>query len=145
MISRLVPRRALPPLRPRSMPPSTRLSGKLHWVQGVGGGMHVSVPRSPRSSHNGPVPSSTPTAPTLAARANQALAGLSPGYFALVMGTGIVSIGLRMAGVELAALLLLVLAMLAAAVLVVLYAARWARHRERMRSDARNPETAFGY
>ena len=102
-------------------------------------------PRSPRSSHNGPVPSSTPTAPTLAARADQALAGLSPGYFALVMGTGIVSIGLRMAGVELAALLLLVLAMLAAAVLVVLYAARWARHRERMRSDARNPETAFGY
>src|SRR5699024_10383625 len=45
MISRLVPRRALPPLRPRSMPPSTRLSGKLHWVQGVGGGMHVSVPQ----------------------------------------------------------------------------------------------------
>ena len=69
-------------------------------------------PRSPRSSHNGPVPSYTPTAPTLAARADQALAGLSPGYFALVMGTGIVSIGLRMAGVELAALLLLVLAML---------------------------------
>src|SRR5699024_10197260 len=102
-------------------------------------------PRSPRSSHNGPVPSSTPTAPTLAARADQALAGLSPGYFALVMGTGIVSIGLRMAGVELAALLLRVLAMLAAAVLVVLYAARWAPHQERMRSAARQRETAVGY
>ena len=91
------------------------------------------------------MPSSTSTAPTLSARADHALAGLAPGYFALVMGTGIVSIGLRMAGAEVAALLLLALAVLAAAVLTVLYLARWARHRERMRSDARNPETAFGY
>src|SRR5699024_6176260 len=111
----------------------------------MGVGCMSRCPRSPHSSHNGAVPSSTPTAPTLSARADHALAGLAPGYFALVMGTGIVSIGLRMAGVELAALLLLVFAMLAAAVLVVLYVARWVRHRERMRSDARNPETAFGY
>ena len=91
------------------------------------------------------MPTSATTSPRLAARAEQALAGLAPGYFALVMGTGIVSIGLRMAGADGAALALLVLAALAAAVLVLLFLLRWIRHRERMRADAKNPEIAFGY
>ena len=85
------------------------------------------------------------TAPTLPARADAAVAGLAPGYFALVMATGIVSIGLRAVGADAAALALLVLATLEAAVLAVLYGVRWLRHRERVRSDARNPEIAFGY
>lgn len=87
----------------------------------------------------------TTTAPPLAARADEALAGLAPGYFALVMATGIVSVGLRLAGADEAARVLLVLAALTAAVLAVLYLARWMRHRDRMRSDAKNPESAFGY
>ena len=99
-------------------------------------------------SHNGSVPSSSATSattPPLAVRAEQALAGLAPGYFALVMATGIVSIALRMAGADGAALVLLVLAAVAAAVLTALYILRWVRHRDRMRADARNPETAFGF
>lgn len=79
------------------------------------------------------------TVPTLPARADAAVAGLAPGYFALVMATGIVSIGLRGVGADAAALALLVLATLEAAVLAVLYGVRWLRHRERVRSDARNP------
>ncbi|MGP9746698.1 tellurite resistance/C4-dicarboxylate transporter family protein [Brachybacterium sp. AOP29-B2-41] len=90
--------------------------------------------------------STSPAAfPPLAVRAEQALAGLAPGYFALVMGTGIVSMGLRMVGADEAALVLLILAALAGAVLAALYVLRWLRHRDRMRADAKNPETAFGY
>lgn len=88
---------------------------------------------------------STHSAPPLAARADSALAGLSPGYFALVMATGIVSVGLRTVGADGVAQLMLVLAALAAALLAGLYLARWLRHRDRMRADARNPESAFGY
>lgn len=91
------------------------------------------------------MPSAPTTSPSLAARAEQALAGLAPGYFALVMGTGIVSIGLRTVGVDTAALVLLVLAALGGAVLAALYALRWVRHRERMRADAKNPTSAFGF
>ncbi|MGO1227770.1 MULTISPECIES: tellurite resistance/C4-dicarboxylate transporter family protein [unclassified Brachybacterium] len=88
---------------------------------------------------------SATTSPSLPVRAERALAGLAPGYFALVMGTGIVSIGLRMVGADAAALGLLVLAALAGIVLAVLYVLRWTRHRARMRADAKNPEIAFGY
>lgn len=102
-------------------------------------------PRSPHPSHNGAVSSSSSTASTLAARADQALAGLAPGYFALVMATGIVSVGLRAAGADSAAEVLLVLAALAATVLVVLFVLRALRHPDRMRADARNPEIAFGF
>nr|WP_304502035.1 hypothetical protein [Brachybacterium sp. FME24] len=102
-------------------------------------------PRSPYPSHSGAAPSSTTTAPTLAARADQSLAGLAPGYFARVMVTGIVSVGVRTAGADGAALVMLVLGVLIAAVLAVLYIARWIRHRDRMRRDAKSPESAFGY
>lgn len=91
------------------------------------------------------MPPALTTSPTLAARADQALAGLAPGYFALVMATGIVSVGLRTAGADGAALVMLALAALTAAVLTALYIARWIRHRDRMLSDAKNPESAFGY
>ena len=82
---------------------------------------------------------------SLLARADEAIASLSPGYFALVMASGIVSVGLRVAGFATAARVLLVLAVLAAAVLVVLHVLRALRHGARMRDDARSPERAFGY
>lgn len=74
-----------------------------------------------------------------------ALADLSPGYFALVMATGIVGIGLAEAGARPVAGVLLVLAALAYAVLAVLYVLRWVHHRERVRRDLRDPEVAFAY
>ena len=113
--------------------------------RGKGCGECLAGPAGARPSHNGDVPSSTAASSSPAVRADQAIAGLAPGYFALVMGTGIVSVGLRTAGYDGAALVLLVLAAVAAAVLVVLYMLRGLRHPARMRADARNPETAFGY
>nr|WP_245354744.1 tellurite resistance/C4-dicarboxylate transporter family protein [Brachybacterium sacelli] len=70
---------------------------------------------------------------------------MSPGYFALVMGTGIVSIGLHEAGASTVAVIPLVLAAIAFVVLVVLLVARGFRHGDRLRADARNPETAFAF
>lgn len=78
-------------------------------------------------------------------RFDHALAGLSPGYFALVMATGIVGIGLDAVGVVWAAVLLKGIALVAYVVLVVLYVARWFRHRDRVRHDLRDPEKTFGY
>ena len=93
-----------------------------------------------RSSHNGAV--SAPS--SLLVRADESIASLAPGYFALVMASGIVSVGLRMTGFGVAARALLVLALVAAAVLVVLFALRALRHGARMRADARSPVRAFG-
>ncbi len=74
-----------------------------------------------------------------------ALAHLSPGYFALVMGTGIVSIGLHLTGFAQASLALLVVAGVSYAVLWVLYLWRAVRYREQMLADLRGPEMALAY
>ncbi|MGP7960458.1 tellurite resistance/C4-dicarboxylate transporter family protein [Sanguibacter sp. A247] len=71
--------------------------------------------------------------------------GLSPGYFALVMGTGIVSVGLNAVGARELSVALLVIAALAYLVLWVLYVWRAIAYRSAMMRDLRNPETAFAY
>lgn len=73
------------------------------------------------------------------------LAHLCPGYFALVMGTGIVSMGLHEIGIAAASLVLLVIASLSYAVLWVLYIWRAVKYRKAMLHDLRSPETAFSY
>lgn len=55
-------------------------------------------------------------------RADRALKSLSPGYFALVMATGIVSIGLRESGFDVVAHSLLAFAVLSWSVGALLYA-----------------------
>ena len=74
-----------------------------------------------------------------------AVARLSPGYFALVMGTGIVSIGLHLTGFEAPSLVLLGIAALAYLVLWVLYLWRAFAYRAQMLADLRGPEMAFAY
>ena len=74
-----------------------------------------------------------------------ALARLSPGYFALVMGTGIVSMGLHLSGFEAASLALLVIAAVSYGALWVLYLWRAVRYRAEMLADLRGPEMAFAY
>ncbi len=74
-----------------------------------------------------------------------AVAHLSPGYFALVMGTGIVSIGLHLTGFATASLVLLVVAAVSYGALWVLYLWRAFRYREPMLADLRGPEMAFAY
>lgn len=74
-----------------------------------------------------------------------ALAQLSPGYFALVMGTGIVSVGLHLTGFEAVSLVLLGIAAVSYVVLWVLYLWRAFAHRAQMLADLRGPEMAFAY
>lgn len=76
---------------------------------------------------------------------HDALSRLSPGYFALVMGTGIVSIGLNAVGLEWLSRALLVIASLAYLVLWVLFVWRAIAHRAHMLHDLRDPERAFAF
>lgn len=70
---------------------------------------------------------------------------LSPGYFALVMASGIVSVGCAQRGWAVASLLLLGLASVAYVTLVALNLVRLARHRSAMAADVRNPRTGFQF
>lgn len=92
--------------------------------------------------HNGGV---SPFPSTLRDRTDQALADLSPGYFALVMATGIVSIGCAEAGLVAVSVVLLVITALAYVVLAAAYIARSLRHPGRVREDQRSPQVAFSY
>src|SRR5690625_1542787 len=74
-----------------------------------------------------------------------ALERLSPGYFALVMGTGIVSVGLYLVGFEAFSTALLWIAAVSYVVLWVLYVWRAISHRQAMLHDLRGPELAFAY
>lgn len=73
------------------------------------------------------------------------LENLSPGYFALVMGTGIVSIGLHDIGWELLSLALLAITAISYVVLWGLYIWRAVAFREAMLRDLRGPGMAFAY
>ena len=75
----------------------------------------------------------------------EAIARLSPGYFALVMATGIVSIGLRDVGFIVASRVLMWTAIAAYATLLVLYLARAIAFRHEVLADLRNPAAAFAY
>lgn len=78
-------------------------------------------------------------------RFSHALEHLSPGYFALVMGTGIISIGLHEIGLEAISLALLAIAACAYVTLWVLFVWRAITHRAAMLHDLRAPEIAFAY
>lgn len=70
---------------------------------------------------------------------------LTPGYFALVMASGIVSIALGYQGFERVSLLLLGVAVAAYVVLVVLNAWRFVSFREELVADFQAPTRAFGF
>jgi tellurite resistance protein TehA-like permease len=63
------------------------------------------------------------------------LAGLFPGYFALVMATGVLAVGAQLESIEWLADVLLAVACVAYVVLVGLYAARLLRYRVRFLED----------
>lgn len=69
---------------------------------------------------------------------------LNPGYFALVMATGIVSVGVRSRDVRWLSVLLLLLAALAYVVLVILNVWRIARYRGDVYADLADPRRGFG-
>lgn len=74
-----------------------------------------------------------------------AIANLSPGYFAAVMGTGIVSIGLHAAGIRSLSVVLLWAAAALYVLLWGLYIWRAVAFWHRVVADLRDPEIAFAY
>jgi tellurite resistance protein TehA-like permease len=73
------------------------------------------------------------------------VAELSPGYFALVMATGIVSIAMATHRLYAISVVLLWLACIEYVVLAVLYVWRLVAFRAEVAADFANPQRAFGY
>ncbi|MGI8578834.1 MAG: tellurite resistance/C4-dicarboxylate transporter family protein [Nocardioidaceae bacterium] len=82
---------------------------------------------------------------TLAGRVSDAAGGLSPAYFALVMATGIISIGLRLEGFALLSLLLLIVAVVAVVALIALTGWRLVIARSAIAEDFTDPRRGFGF
>lgn len=79
------------------------------------------------------------------ARQRLAVAGLAPGYFALVMASGIISIGLELQGFEVLSMILLLVCVTAFVVLLSLTAWRFVSFRSAFRGDFMDPRRAFGF
>jgi len=87
--------------------------------------------------------------PTVAAgfgeRVRIAVAGLTPGYFALVMATGIISVGMELRGFVVLSRVMLGLCIAGYVILVTLTLWRLSAHRHRMAEDFMDPRRAFGF
>lgn len=81
----------------------------------------------------------------LTGRVRHAVRALTPGYFALVMATGILSIGMHRVGLVTLSELLLVVCGTSFAVLVVLTGWRLASFRDAVVDDFIDPGRAFGF
>ncbi|HNI71317.1 MAG TPA: tellurite resistance/C4-dicarboxylate transporter family protein, partial [Marmoricola sp.] len=82
---------------------------------------------------------------SLGRRIDQAIRGLAPGYFALVMATGIVSVAMHSNGLHLLSSALLVIAAVAYVLLIGLVLVRALRHRDALKQDFADPARAFGF
>lgn len=78
-------------------------------------------------------------------RVESMVEGLTPGYFALVMASGIISLGLQLVGFAGLSSALFVVCVGAYTTLVVLNLWRFIRFRHAMASDFRDPKRAFGF
>lgn len=74
-----------------------------------------------------------------------AVRDLLPGYFALVMSTGMVSIGLLVIGLETASVVLLWVDIVCFAVLLAVTGVRLVRHPRAAAGDLADPEKSFGF
>ena len=70
---------------------------------------------------------------------------LTPGYFALVMASGIISVGLELRGFRVLSFALFAVCIAAYVVLVALNLWRFAAYRHAMVDDFRDPKRAFGF
>lgn len=78
-------------------------------------------------------------------RLRLSIKGLSPGYYALVMGTGIVSIGMKLAGFDLVSWFLMWLCALSYLVVTTLNVWRWRAERRSFQEDFTDPRRAFSF
>ena len=84
-------------------------------------------------------------APHFNARLSRAVQGLTPGYFALVMATGIISVGMSLEGFGVLSGLLLAGCAAAFVVLLSLTAWRFAAYWRAVVEDFTDPRRAFGF
>ncbi|HET6166906.1 MAG TPA: tellurite resistance/C4-dicarboxylate transporter family protein [Marmoricola sp.] len=78
-------------------------------------------------------------------RSRSAIAGLTPGYFALVMATGIISVGMHLEGFDVLSRLLLGICVAAFFVLLGLNVVRFTSYRAQVVEDFMDPRRAFGF
>jgi tellurite resistance protein TehA-like permease len=78
-------------------------------------------------------------------RVHQAVRGLTPGYFALVMASGIISVGMRQQGRIALSVLLLSVCAASFAALVLLNIWRVVVHLDAVESDFTDPARGFGF
>jgi len=78
-------------------------------------------------------------------RVHRALESLTPGYFALVMATGIISIGMRLEGFFAISWVLLVISAVAFVALLSLTVWRFVAHRQAFKDDFNDPRRGFGF
>lgn len=81
----------------------------------------------------------------LGERVSSAVRSLTPGYFALVMGSGIISVGMHLRGLEAMSTVLLLVAITAFAILLVLTAVRLIAYRDAVIDDFNDARRAFGF
>ena len=82
---------------------------------------------------------------TVAARLRGAVEGLTPGYFALVMASGILSVGMHLRGFDVVSGALLVVCAAAFVVLLLLTGWRFVAFRAAVLEDFNDPSRAFGF
>ncbi len=80
-----------------------------------------------------------------AQRTQGAVAGLAPGYFALVMASGIISVGMRLEGFDYISDALLAACIAGFCILLTLTLWRFIAYREAMTQDFLDPTRAFGF
>lgn len=85
------------------------------------------------------------TGTALTSRFSSIVRDLTPGYFALVMASGIISVGMRLHEQIAVSVALLVVCAVAFVVLVVLNLCRVAAHRDALVSDFTDPARGFGF
>ena len=78
-------------------------------------------------------------------RFQHAVRGLTPGYFALVMGSGIISVGMLLNGYHALSVLLLAVAAASFGILIVLTGWRLLAYRDAVTDDFTDPRRGFGF
>lgn len=78
-------------------------------------------------------------------RVRRAVEGLTPGYFALVMASGIISVGMKLEGFQIVSLVLLVVSAVAFVILLCLTLWRFIAYRSAINDDFLDPRRAFGF
>jgi tellurite resistance protein TehA-like permease len=82
---------------------------------------------------------------TTAQRLGQSVEALTPGYFALTMASGIVSVGMELEGFDVLSVLLLVICAASFVILLALTGWRAIRYPGAIRDDFMDPRRAFGF